>query len=230
MFASLPTPSTRALWLLALLCAALSVSACDSLYYKTMKKFGMEKRDILVKRVREAQKSQTEAKEEFKTALERFRTVIEVDGGTLEKKYETLSKALERSEDKANQVRDRVKAVRDVSEDLFKEWQKELGNYSDRGLRAESERELRDTKARAETLITAMTRAEARIAPVLKPLQDRVLFLKHNLNARAIGALDNELVAVRGNVDSLLAELDESIKEADAFIKEMDASTDAALE
>jgi len=225
-----PGPSTRALWLLALLCAALSASACDSLYYKTMKKFGMEKRDILVKRVRDAQKSQSEAKEEFKTALERFRSVIEVDGGTLEKKYETLSKALERSEDKANQVHDRVKAVREVSEDLFKEWRKELGNYSDRKLRAESERELRETKRRADTLIDAMTRAESRIDPVLKPLQDRVLFLKHNLNARAIGALDNELVAVRGNVDQLIAELDESIREADAFIKEMDtgASSRAA--
>lgn len=208
-----------------LVCFCLGVASCDSLYYKTMKKFGLEKRDILVKRVRDAQKSQTEAKEEFKSALDRFRSVIAVDGGTLEKKYETLARTLERSEDKAGQVRDRVKAVRDVSEDLFKEWQKELGNYSDRSLRAESERELRDTKRRADALITAMTRAEARIAPVLQPLQDRVLFLKHNLNARAIGALDNELVAVRGNVDSLLTELDASIKEADAFIKDMDVST-----
>ena len=31
--------------------AAFATSSCDSWYYKTMKKFGMEKRDILVKRV-----------------------------------------------------------------------------------------------------------------------------------------------------------------------------------
>jgi hypothetical protein len=72
-----------------------------------------------------------------------------------------------------------------------------------------------------------MTRAEARIAPVLKPLQDRVLFLKHNLNARAIGALGNELVTVRGSVDSLVTELEAAIKEADAFIKDMDAEAAA---
>ena len=69
-----------------------------------------------------------------------------------------------------------------------------------------------------------MQRAEERIAPVLKPLRDRVLFLKHNLNARAVGALNNELISVRGNVDALVADLEKSIAEADAFIKAMDAS------
>ena len=39
---------------LTVLVAAALGSGCDSLYYKTMKKFGLEKRDILVKRVREA--------------------------------------------------------------------------------------------------------------------------------------------------------------------------------
>ena len=73
-----------------------------------------------------------------------------------------------------------------------------------------------------------MERAEARITPVLKPMRDRVLFLKHNLNARAIGSLNKELVAVRGNVDSLVAELERSIKEADDFIKEMSAEDAAA--
>lgn len=195
--------------------------ACDSLYYKTMKKFGLEKRDILVKRVRDARESQEEAKEDFRTALEKFRDVVEVDGGSLEKKYDTLNKELERSEDKAAQVHDRIKKVREVSDDLFKEWQKEISQYSDKTLKSESERELKETRRRADSLIASMEKAEARITPVLQPLRDRVLFLKHNLNAKAIGALKGELVTVRGNVDSLIADLDQSIKEADAFIKDM---------
>jgi hypothetical protein len=188
-----------------------------------MKRFGKEKRDILVDRVRGAQKAQAEAKDEFKTALERFKSVIDVEDSPLEKKYETLSRELERSEDKARRVHDRIDAVRDVSNDLFKEWRNELGKYSDRSLRAESERDLRETKKRADTVIAAMARAEARIEPVLRPLRDRVLFLKHNLNARAIGALGNELTTIRGDVDSLVAGLEEAIKEADTFIKAMDA-------
>src|SRR5262249_10435206 len=109
-----------------IVCAAVAATSCDRLYYKTMKRFGMEKRDILVNRVRDAQKAQTEAKEEFQTALERFKSVVDVTDSSLDKKYETLSRELERSEDKANEVHDRIKAVRDVSEDLFNEWRDEL--------------------------------------------------------------------------------------------------------
>ena len=202
---------------------AVAASSCDSWYYKTMKKFGMEKRDILVKRVKDARESQEEAKAEFKTALERFKSVIDVDGGALEDKYEKLNKELNRSEDRAKNVRDRIDSVRSVSDDLFKEWDGELKQYSDRSLRAESERELRATRQRCEALIRSMERAQKRIEPVLKPLRDRVLFLKHNLNAQAIGALNAELLTVRTNVDALVAELEAAISEADQFVASMGA-------
>lgn len=201
------------------------LAGCDRLYYGTMKKFGVEKRDLLVKRVRDARKAQQEAKEEFQTALEKFRTVIDVEGSPLEDKYNTLNKELERSESRARDVHDRIEAVRQVSQDLFKEWEKELKQYSNASLRAESQRELNDTRRRANTLIAAMARAEDRIEPVLRPLRDRVLFLKHHLNAQAIGALDKELVRVRANVDTLVADLERAIAEADAFAKQMDSST-----
>ena len=61
------------------------------------------------------------------------------------------SDALERAEKRASAVHDRVQQVRDVSKDLFKEWEDELKKYSDRGLRAESERELRQTRKQADT-------------------------------------------------------------------------------
>jgi hypothetical protein len=63
---------------------------------------------------------------------------------------------------------------------------------------------------------------------VLQPLRDRVLFLKHNLNAAAIGALDKELLALRTNVDALVADLESSIAESEAFLAEMDAAAKAA--
>lgn len=203
--------------------SAAASAGCDRWYYGTMKKFGMEKRDILVKRVRDARKSQEEAREEFRTTLERFKSVIEVEGGALEEKYEKLDKQLQRAEDRAKAVDDRIKSIRDVSDDLLKEWDKELKQYSDRSLRAESERELEETRRRCQGLIRAMEKAQRRIEPVMAPLRDRVLFLKHNLNAQAIGAIDAELVKVRTSVDSLVADLEASIAEAEAFIKAMDA-------
>lgn len=217
--------SSRALAWIAL--AAIALAACDSIYYKTMKKFGWEKRDILVKKVVEARGAQADAQKEIKTTLERFKEIVDVDGGSLEDKYNKLNDALQRSEERARKVDDRIKAVRDVSSDLFKEWQNELGKYSDRRMRQESERELRATKARTETLMQAMARAQQRVEPVLKPLRDRVLFLKHNLNARAMGALSNELDSVTTEVDALIADLQKSVAEADAFLAEMDQAKKA---
>ena len=207
--------------------AAVTLAGCDSIYYKTMKKFGWEKRDILVKKVVEARGAQADAQKEIKTTLERFKEIVDVDGGSLEDKYNKLNDALQRSEERARKVDDRIKAVRDVSSDLFKEWQNELGKYSDRRMRQESERELRATKARTETLIQAMARAQQRVEPVLKPLRDRVLFLKHNLNARAMGALSKELDSVTTEVDALIADLQKSVAEADAFLAEMDQAKKA---
>ena len=197
-------------------------SGCDRLYYGAMKKVGFEKRDLLVKEVKQARDAQAKAQEEFKTALERFREIVEVDGGKLEDTYERLNRELQRSEDRARDVRGHIKDVRDVSKALFKEWQDELGKYSDRGLRAQSERELRDTRRRTETLLTSMERVADRIDPVLKPLRDRVLFLKHNLNARALGAITRELSVVSGDVDALVADMQKAIGEADAYLQAMD--------
>lgn len=201
---------------------ALAGAACERVYYGTMKKLGYEKRDILIGRVKDARKAQQEAQEEFTSALDRFRQVIEVDGGTLESKYDKLNGELERAEKRAREVKERVAKVKDVSDDLFREWNKELSQYSNRGMRAESERELQATRRRTEALIEAMRRSERRLEPVLQPLRDRVLFLKHNLNAKALGALTRELATVEGDVDSLVADLKSSIAEADAYLAEME--------
>ena len=212
----------RVLVVVVLLGGCGSLAGCDRLYYGAMRKVGLEKRDILVKRVKEARESQVKAQAEFKTALERLQEIVDVDGGELEKTYERLNGQLERSEDRARDVRERIQGVRDVSKDLFKEWQDELGKYSDRGLRAESERELRETRRRTDALIASMSRVEKRIDPVLRPLRDRVLFLKHNLNARALGAIAKELTAVSADVDALVADMQTAIGEADAYLKAME--------
>ena len=64
-----------------------------------------------------------------------------------------------------------------------------------------------------------MRRAEQSIAPVLAVLKDNVLYLKHNLNARAVGALKGELNQVDRNVQALIGAMEASIRESDAFIK-----------
>ena len=197
----------------------LLVGGCQQAYYGAMEKIGYHKREILVDRVEDARDAQNDAKEQFRSALERFTSVVQVDGGELEEKYEKLDAELQRSEERASQVRERIDEVEDVAAALFDEWESELDQYTNAELRRKSAQKLRRTRARYEELIAAMHRAEGRMDPVLDAFRDQVLFLKHNLNAKAIAALQSELSTVRGDIEALVRDMERSISEADAFIK-----------
>jgi hypothetical protein len=191
---------------------------CSSAYYGTMEKLGYHKRDLMVNRVESARDAQQEAKEQFESALEKFSSVLKVDGGKLEEKYDQLKTEYDKSTARAETVRDRIEAVENVSEALFDEWQTELDQYTSDSLRRSSARKLKQTRGQYTQLIGAMKRAEKKMEPVLLAFHDQVLFLKHNLNARAIASLQTELVSVEAEVNSLIRDMEASIKEADAFI------------
>ncbi|MEG4314870.1 DUF2959 domain-containing protein [Pseudomonas sp. FIP_A4] len=206
-------------------CVMLTLSGCQSAYYSAMEKAGVHKRDILVDRVEDARDSQQDAKQQFKDALERYRSVVKVNGGDLEQRYEALNREYEASVAAANDVRARIEAVEDVAEALFDEWEDELQQYSNASLKNASARELSRTRSEYRTLLQRMKAAEKRIAPVLAVLHDQVLFLKHNLNARAIGALQGEYRTLQSNVDQLMADMQRAIDEADSFIRRLQAAS-----
>ncbi len=196
------------------------IAACSQAYYGALEKVGIHKRDIMVDRVQEAKQSQEDAKDQFQSALEEFSSVANFQGGDLEDTYKRLNKELERSEARAKDVTARIDSVEDVSIALFDEWELELDQYESQKLRAQSEQQLKDTKVRYQQLMAAMRLAESRIEPVLKPFRDQVLFLKHNLNAKAIASLRGELIQVESDTGKLIKELEKSIAEADRFIQE----------
>ena len=55
--------------------------------------------------------------------------------------------------------------------------------------------------------------------PVLTLFNDQVLFLRHNLNARAIGSLETELADIERATANLIEEMERSIAEASRFIE-----------
>jgi len=202
-------------WLVAASCG------CSGIYYKTMEAFGYHKRDILVSSVEKARDSQEEAKEQFQTALEKFTSLINFKGGELEDTYNKLNDEYEESKDRAEAVSGRIEDVEEVADALFQEWEGELDAYSNERLRSLSEEKLQNTRSRYSKLIGAMKHAEAKIEPVLKAFGDQVLFLKHNLNARAIDSLKDELVSVETDVASLIKDMEASVNEANQFIDQI---------
>lgn len=213
----------RIIRLLFLVVMVASLTACQSAYYKTMESVGYHKRDILVDRVEDTREANQDAKEQFADALERFRSVVQVDGGELEERYDALNSEYEDCEDRAETVRKRIANVEDVAEALFREWKEEIGQYTSASLRSKSRKVMNDTKTRYNRLIRSMKRASAKMDPVLAAFKDQVLFLKHNLNARAVASLKGELSSIRSDVSVLIRDMERSIKEADSFIKSMES-------
>jgi hypothetical protein len=199
----------------------LTLAGCESAYYNTMERFGIHKREILVDRIAEAQTAQQDGQQQFRDALEQFRSVVNFDGGNLQQLYDRLNAEFEDTERAAARIRDRIASVESVADALFKEWESELGDYTNQTLRRDSEQQLRTTRTRYTRVITAMNRAESTLDPVLDNLRDNVLYLKHNLNARAVASLRGELDTINTDVEKLLEAMQLAIAESDRFIAEM---------
>lgn len=199
----------------------LMLAGCGQAYYGAWEALGVHKRDIMVDRVQDARDDQEQAKEQFASALEQFSAMFEVDGGDLEAKYKTLKSALDGSEVQAAAVTSRIDSVQSVSEALFSEWEAELEQYTNAALRTASEKQLRQTRKKYDQMIAAMRNAESKMQPVLEAFRDQVLFLKHNLNARAIASIQGTAGELETDVAKLIEEMQVSIDEADAFIEQM---------
>ncbi|HTO04031.1 MAG TPA: DUF2959 domain-containing protein [Opitutus sp.] len=208
-------------FLLGVCTVGLLLSGCSSTYYNAMEKFGIAKREILVDRVEETRDAQNAAKEQFSSALEQFLAVTKTDAGELQQKYDKLNRELTRSEQRAQEVRERIDAVEDVAEALFREWKQEMGQYTSATLRRESEREFDLTEKRYQDLMKVMRRAADRMEPVLSTFRDQVLFLKHNLNARALASLTTTNRELEADISRLVSDMEASIREAEDFIRTM---------
>lgn len=207
------------MFVVSLLSLAACQSAVDNAYYGMWEKLGVEKREILVDRVEDAQDSQKDAQEQFASALDEFSALINFDGGELEEVYADLSDQYEVSKESAASLTQRIDKVESVAQALFDEWESEIDLISSANLKRDSQRKLSETKRKYSSLLRSMRKVEKSMDPVLVALRDNVLALKHNLNANAIGALQGEFNTIKQDVGELLKEMNAAIIQSDEFIK-----------
>lgn len=208
-------------YLLALMLSIFALSGCQSAYYSAMERVGYHKRDIMVDRVEDAKQSQQDAQQEFTSALEALSALTQFDGGELETVYNQINDKYQDSEKAAQEVSDRIAAIEDVSDALFAEWQSELDLYTSTKLKRASEQKLKETQRSYNTMLTAMKRAEDKMTPVLNTLRDNTLYLKHNLNASAIGSLQGEFANLEQDIQYAIKDMNAAIAESDKFLKKL---------
>lgn len=213
--------------LLALTVTCYSLVGCQSMIqkakneakYSAYEMVGVEKRDLFKKDVKKVKNSQEDAGEAFEDALEKLQKIYAVDGGNLEKQYKSLNSSFEDSKEEVEAVHERVKTLETTAENLFEEWQEEISDMSSADLRTKSSARLKETRERYKVFHASLKSSEARMDPVLKKLSDHVLYLKHNLNSKAIAGLKVESNKIQNDIESLIKDMNKSISQAEDFAK-----------
>lgn len=196
----------------------ISLTACQSAYYSAMETVGQHKRDIMLDRVENTQEAQQEAQQQFTSALEQLSSLISYDGADLAEQYQATKDQYDASKEAADEVEQHIESIENVADALFDEWQEEIEQYSSSKLRRQSESKLKQTQRHYQSLIRSMHKAQDKMSPVLSALKDNTLYLKHNLNARAIGALQGEYDSIKRDVEVLISEMNNAINQSQQFI------------
>lgn len=207
--------------LAAVLAATPLVAGCQSAYYETMEMFGKEKRDLLRSELKGMVSDQEEAEEAFTDALTRVKALTGFDGGDLEREYDKLKGAYEDAESATGDIDSRMDEIETVAADLFAEWEQEISEMQSASLKGSSRRKLRDTQARYDRMHQSLVATRASMDPALSLLKDHVLYLKHNLNAAAVGSLGDAMRDIESEIEELKRSIQRSIEEAQGFLEVM---------
>ncbi len=197
----------------------VALVGCQSAYYGAMEKVGIHKRDILVDRVEDTRDAQNEAQQQFNSALEELSALINFNGGELETIYNNLNDQYVASAEAKELVSKRIDNVESVAQALFSEWEDEIDQYSNATFKRNSSKQLSDTKRLYARMLRSMHQSEKKMDPVLAALNDNVLYLKHNLNANAVNAIEVEFKQLKQEIAILIKEVNQSIAESNKFIE-----------
>lgn len=198
------------------------LSACSSMYYGAWEKLGVEKKDILKRRVVSARDAQEDSRSEFKDALTRLKEAYPLKETELSKVYDKLKSSYDSAESSSEVLRKRIDDMHTVATDLFDEWKEEADQIQTENLKAQSLRQRTDAIDKYKSMKLGLLSSYDKTRPVLAKLKDYVLFLKHNLNAQAVGSLGNESANIQEEIERLISRMQESIKETDSFISTLE--------
>ena len=187
--------------------------------YAAYEVVGVQKRDILKKRISETREDQKAAGEQFADSLEKLQKMYNLKGGALESQYRRVKSSYDDSKEKVQDVKNSRLKMETVASDLFREWEGEIGEIKTAEFKEKSRAKLEVTRAKFNDLNRSLAASEAKMDPVLDRLNDHMLYLKHNLNAQSVAQLKTENARIENEIKTLIHNMNQSIREADTFIK-----------
>lgn len=199
----------------------MSLTSCSTLYYNTWELLGKEKRDVLKMNMEDVDDQQKDVEEKVSDTLALIRKNYNFKEGKLEATYDRMKEDYEDAKSLADDYSEQVQKTIDIADDLFDEWEDEAKELSNANYRTTSLKQLRQTKASFKRSEKSMRRVENSLNKLLKSYNDQVVYLKHSLNAKAVGNLKAELSEIKRNIEILSSRIEKSKQQNLEFLNRL---------
>jgi ElaB/YqjD/DUF883 family membrane-anchored ribosome-binding protein len=174
-------------------------------------------RQILVEEVEAGQNSMVQLKQQLESARDEFDNVADAHNGNLSNRAQRLETNYETTETLADEVNTNFEDIRDAANAYFRNWESELGKYTNQELRRGSREQLEQVREKYGDLNQTMNEVEAQLRTILPAFKDRVLFMRRNLS----GERDSEIADVNDDISELRDDLDDAIEESNEFMRDI---------
>lgn len=161
-----------------------------------------------------------------------YNSIIDGTAKDNQKAYKKLVGDLKSTEKKIDASKKQIASLSKEADKFFKAWEQDLASISSESLRAKSSARMEDAKKRYAELGDILTAASDEFAPVMRNLNDQILFLGRDLSPEAIADLSDEAAELNAQAEAATAKvkemLDKAGKTQDAADAELEASEESA--
>jgi chromosome segregation ATPase len=121
-----------------------------------------------------------------------YNSIIDGEAKDTQAAYKRLVNDLKKTEKSIAGAKKQLAAMNKEAEKFFKAWEQDLASISSEGLREKSASRMKAAKERYATLGDTLAQARDEFAPVVRNLNDQILYLGRDLSPEAIADLQDE--------------------------------------
>ena len=151
-------------------------------------------------------------------ALERLRETYKPKQTVLATAYEDWKKIYNEFAAHIDDADRHISELNKIADDLFAEWAQEAEMISDSNLKSRSLDKLQDTKEHFQDIQEHLIDKRANAQDITIKLRDRVLFIKHSLNAESLEVLQEEASDIETDMEDMRDDMEKELVQLNDFI------------
>jgi hypothetical protein len=210
-----------AVWLVAF--CLLAVSTVDAQSKKSAKQA-----ESLETAGENAKASVQEALEGLKKLLAGYNAIIDGEATDTQSAYKVLVNNLKNMQKSIDGTKKQLTALDKEAEKFFKAWDQDLAEISSDSVREKSAKRMEAARSKYASIGETLSAAGAELAPVVRNLNDQVLFLGRDLSPEAVADLQDEAAELNQRAADVTEKVKAMLQSAGKVQHEAEAELEAA--